>query len=127
MVKQANAERRRWLRAKRVLSVQHRLAKPQNDASNNPWHLSTTYDMSLGGLAFYSDVEYRIGDVLEVHVVMSGLLDIFKGNGKIVRIERKKTGVYFLIALKFLENSKTRRAKTYKSRAKIQLRSLKRI
>ena len=82
---------------------------------------------SLGGLAFFSDIEYRAGDIIEIHVVMSGILDIFKGFGKVIRVERKKTGVYFLIAVKFLESAKQRRAKTYKPRAKVQLRSLKRI
>ncbi len=127
MVKQSSIEQRQWVRAKRILSVQHRLANLQKKALDSEWRLSTTYDMSLGGLAFFSDIEYRQGDIIDIHVVMSGILDIFRGFGKVVRVERKKTGAYFLVAVKFLETPKKRNAKTYKPRIKTQLRGLKRI
>jgi len=127
MVKQTSMEQRQWVRAKRILSVQHRSANLQKKFLENPWRLSTTYDMSLGGLAFFSDIEYRSGDLIEIHVVMSGILDIFKGFGKVVRVQKKKTGAYFLVAVKFLEAPQKRNAKTYKPRIKTQLRGLKRI
>ena len=114
MVKQASAERRQWLRARRILSIQFRLAKKQRQHADSGWHLSTTQDMSLGGLTFYTDVEYRSGDILEIHVVMSGVLDIFNGYAKIVRLERKKTGAYYFVAVQFITNKPKRRsAKSY--------------
>ena len=95
-------ERRVWIRAKRVLSVQVRLVKSKRKNFDRSWHTTTTCDMSLGGIAFYSDREYREGETLEVHVLMSGLLDIFKGLVKVVRVERKKTGAHYLVAVKLL-------------------------
>ena len=35
---------------------------------------------------------------------MSGVLDIFKGYGKVVRVERKESAAFYLIAVKFIEN-----------------------
>lgn len=127
MVKQTGIEQRQWVRAKRILSVQHRLSHLQKKSGELPWRLSTTYDMSLGGLAFFSDIEYKTNDIIEIHVVMSGILDIFKGFGKVVRVQKKKTGAYFLVAVKFLESPKKRNAKSYKARSKMPLRGLKRI
>ena len=111
MVKQSVAERRRWIRAKRILSIQFRLIKPN---LNNAWQLSTTQDMSVGGLSFYTDQEYHPNNILELKVVMSGVLDIFSGYAKVVRAERKRTGVYYLVAVKFVETKdKGRSAKSY--------------
>ncbi|MDP8211809.1 MAG: PilZ domain-containing protein [Candidatus Zapsychrus exili] len=126
MVKQANKEKRQWIRAKRILSIQHRLSKPRAKGSAvMPWRLSTTQDMSIGGLAFYSDFEYRANEIVDVHVVMSGILDIFKGSCKVIRVEKKKTGAYYLVAVKFID--KKRKAKTYRPNTKVKLRSVKRI
>ena len=94
-------ERRVWIRAKRVLSIQVRLVKSKRKNFDPSWHLTTTYDMSLGGVAFYSDREYLIGETLEVHVIMSGILEIFKGLVEVVRVERKITGSHYLVAVKF--------------------------
>ena len=114
MVKQIIDERRHSVRAKRILSIEFRLAKSLRKHVNTEWHLSTTQDMSLDGLAFYTDIEYKEGDTLELHVVMSGILDIFNGYGKIVRIEKKRSGTYYLVAVKFLNNKLNgRRAKSY--------------
>jgi hypothetical protein len=103
-------ERRIHIRAKRVLSIEFRLVSPKRKNMDTQWHLSTTQDMSLGGIAFFSDVEYRVGDVLEVRVVMSGILDIFKGLVKIVRVEQRSAHSYFLVAVKFV-TSKSRSAR----------------
>ena len=116
MVKQTVDERRHSVRAKRVLSIEYRLNKNSRKHADTEWHLSTTQDMSLGGLAFYTDIEYKEGDILELHVVMSGILDIFNGYGKIVRIDKKQSGTYFLVAVKFINNKlNRRRAKSYRS------------
>jgi hypothetical protein len=112
MKKQMAEERRFWVRAKRVLSIQYRLVKSRRKSADGSWHLSTTQDMSFGGLSFYTDQEYRKEDVLELHVVMSGILDIFNGLGKVVRVEKKATGSYFLVAVKFVEQK--RQAKSYR-------------
>ena len=55
MVKQMTDERRFWVRAKRVLSIQYRLIKSRRKEIDRAWHLSTTQDMSYGGLSFYTD------------------------------------------------------------------------
>jgi len=112
MTKQTTEERRFWVRAKRVLSIQYRLVKSRRKSADKAWHLSTTQDMSYGGLSFYTDQEFKKEEVLELHVVMSGILDIFNGLGKVVRVERKATGSYFLTAVKFVEQK--RQAKSYK-------------
>src|SRR5204863_9456532 len=104
MVKQSVEERRQAIRAKRILSIQYRLAKSKFKDSDKDWHLSTTYDMSVLGLSFLSEVSFYEGDMLEMHVVMSGVLDIFKGVGKVVRVERKENAAFYLIAVKFIEN-----------------------
>lgn len=128
MVKADILERRSFARAKRVLSIEFRLVKSKRRNVDSMWHLSTTEDMSFGGLAFYTENEYRMGDTLEVRVVMSGVLDIYSGYGKIVRMERKKTGSYFLVAVKFLGMKvKNRNAKTFAAPRYIRKRSLKRV
>lgn len=115
MVRQMTQERRFWVRAKRVLSIQYRLVKTRRKNVDIAWHLSTTQDMSYGGLSFYTEQEYKKGEVLELHVVMSGILDIFNGFGKVVRAQRKATGRYFLTAVQFVERTRRREAKSYRS------------
>ena len=128
MVKQVTAERRTWVRAKRVLSIQFRFLKGVSHESKHIWHLSTTQDMSVGGLSFYTDREYHAGDVLDVKVVMSGLLDIFNGFAQVVRVEKKRTGAFFLVAIKFISNKiKPRKAKAYIPSKRPPRRSAKRI
>ena len=102
MVKKTGVERRIWIRAKRVLSIQVRLVKTKRKNIDRSWHLTTTYDVSLGGISFYSDREYCIGETLEVHVIMSGILDIFKGLVQVVRVDRKVSGSHYLVAVKLL-------------------------
>lgn len=104
MVKQSVEERRQAIRAKRILSIQYRLSKSKVKDSDKSWHLSTTYDMSVLGLSFLSEVPFYVNDLLELHVVMSGVLDIFKGVGKVVRVERKENAAFYMIAVKFTEN-----------------------
>ena len=105
MVKQSTVEERRQaVRAKRILSIQYRLAKSKFKDCDKSWHLSTTYDMSVLGLSFLSEVPYYVDDSLELNVVMSGVLDIFKGYGKVMRVERKESAAFYLIAVKFVEN-----------------------
>lgn len=119
MVKQKINERRSADRAKRVLSIQYRLVEKGKKAEKSEWHLSATEDMSYGGLSFLCDKELKVGSALELHVVMSGVLDVYNGLGKVIRTERKKTGAYYKIAVKFVQNiTKKRSAKTYKAKKK---------
>jgi len=114
MVKSVIKERRNAIRAKRVLSIEYRLIKSKLKKFDGEWHLSTTENMSTNGIGFYTEYEYRVGDILEMNVIMSGILDIFKGLGEVVRVEKKKTGSYFFIALNLTEASgKSRNAKSY--------------
>ncbi len=131
MTKNSLAERRESIRAKRVLSIQFRLVKSNRKGPSKDWHLSTTYDMSVGGIAFYTDQEFKMGDILEVQVVMSGILDIYKGFGKVVRLERNKNAAHMLVAIQLLpkkQKGKTRQAKSYvAARVLKKLKSKKRI
>ena len=126
MVKQAVGERRRHIRAKRVLSVEFKLVKSQRKNTDRSWSLSTTQDISSGNISFYTDQEYRSGDILNLHIIMPGVWDIYKGYGKVVRVERKESGVCFLIAVKFIEKEQiNKNFRTYpsvkKSRARKRL------
>lgn len=128
MVQQNTSERRDYVRAKRVLSIQYRLKKSKGKKVESEWDLSTTHDMSVGGLSFITKDQFHVGDVLELKVVMSGVLDIFNGEGKVIRVEQKSTGAYFLTAIKYVNlKHKLRRAKAYVEPKTSIKRSVKRI
>lgn len=118
MVKKAKTgiERRQYVRAKRVLSVEFKLKQTRRKAVDKATYLSTTEDMSIGGISFYSDQQYVTGDVLDVHVVMSGVLDIFQGPARVVRCEARKPGSLYLVAVKFIKPAKRQRRKTASAR-----------
>ena len=61
-----------------------------------------------------SDIPYKAGDLVEVSVVISGVIDIVKGLAEVVRvIENGDTS--FDIAVRFIQNkAKTRPAKKHK-------------
>lgn len=105
MVKSLIKERRSYPRATRILSIEYRLYKSRRRHTDPQWHLSTTEDISPESLSFYSDYEYHPGDILDVRVVMSGLLEVFKGQGEVVRVEQKRLGACFFIALRFASRS----------------------
>ncbi len=105
MVKSMIKERRGCSRATRILSIEYRLYKSRRQHSDPNWHLSTTEDVSPEGLSFYSDHEYHLGDILDVRVVMSGLLEVFKGQCEVVRAEQKRLGACFLVALRFADQA----------------------
>ncbi len=106
----AQDERRDSIRAKRIITVRHRLVKHNSrKATSSMWQMSTTQDMSLSGLLFISAIPYHAGDIIELQVVMSGVLDIFNGFGKVVRLSRNKGG-YFLTAVKYVDLKPKRRS-----------------
>lgn len=123
-MKKVDRERRQYTRAKRILSIQFRAAKTARKGVKPKWHLSLTHDMSLGGLSFLTDEEYQAGDILELHVVMSGILDIFDGHAKVVRVTKKKTGSYFLVAVRFVDKKNTNKDKVILSKRKSVTRKL---
>ena len=105
-------ERRASIRVKRIIAVHHHLIKHNNRKVNSMWQLSTTEDMSLGGLLFVSASAYQPGDIIELRVVMSGVLDIFNGFGKVVRAFRNKNG-YYQVGVQYVDlKPKRRSAKT---------------
>ena len=101
MIKKIGAERRKFPRAKRVMFVQHRIYRRRGKKIMDKWHISTTENMSITGLLFASDVVYRHKDLIELKIVMSGALDIYSGYGEVVRIDRKKHGAIYYVAVKY--------------------------
>lgn len=93
-------DRRRHARVARALAIQFRLKKGRKSSDDeDAWHLSLTIDMSASGIAFESSIPYTVGDILELHVVMSGILDVVKGEGRVVRIEEKAPGRLYFVAV----------------------------
>ncbi len=105
-------ERRDSVRAKRIITVRHRRVERKGRKTETIWQLSTTENMSLSGLLFNSAFSYQIGDIIELQVVMSGVLDIFNGYGKVIRSSHKKGGCW-QVAVKYVDlKTKKRPAKT---------------
>jgi hypothetical protein len=105
-------ERRDSVRANRIITVRNRLVKRHGRKVDSIWQLATTSNMSLSGLLFVSALDYRPGDIVELQVVMSGILDIFNGYGKVVRSIRNRGG-YYQIGVKYVDlKSKRRPAKS---------------
>ena len=105
-------ERRDSIRAKRIITVRHRLVKQKGRKVDSMWQLATTENMSLSGLLFVSATTYHPDDIIELQVVMSGVLDIFNGYGKVVRVSRNKGG-YYHIGVKYVDlKPKSRSAKS---------------
>lgn len=129
MPKKSSEDKRQYVRARRVLAISFRLKKSTRKNVDTAWHLSTTDNMSAGGVGFYTDVDYRKGDTLEIAITMSGVLDIYSGLARVVRTEQKRNAPHKYIALKLAEQPVKR--KSTKSQAspvkKKSLRSVKRI
>ena len=79
-------ERRHGERVSRVVAIRHRLVSRSALKTPLEWSLSTTKNMSHSGVLFLSAIPYRKGDILDIHVVMSGIIDIFKGRVEVVRV-----------------------------------------
>jgi len=62
---------------------------------------------------FLSPVSYRVGDVIDLEVVMSGMIDIYSGQAKVVRIQ-ESSAKSFDVAAKYVEvKFKPRSAKSH--------------
>ncbi|MCK5580011.1 MAG: PilZ domain-containing protein [Candidatus Omnitrophica bacterium] len=119
MAKKFDIDRRKGVRAKRILSVQYRLFKGKGTSSR--WYLSTTQDMSYSGIAFLSEVPFKIDDILELNVVMSGVLDVIEGYGQVVRVIKKEHDAQYVIAVKLLSKSAlTRRLKDGSTKSRVK-------
>ena len=103
MLKLVNGEKREYVRAKRILSVRHRLVKRKGKPMYDFWYLSTTEDMSVNGLLFTSAMPYQKNDEIELEIVMSGVLDIFRGFGKVVRVQKKESGAFYSVAVQYVD------------------------
>ena len=105
MAPQVINERRRAKRAQRTLSLQFRVVNPRQPSAPDEsagWINSTTHDMSVIGLSFVSPKSLQVGDVIELHVVMAGILDIHKGLARVVRVDDHWNGRQHLIACEYL-------------------------
>lgn len=109
---EALIERRNGERANRVVAISHRLLKLKSSKVSD-WSLSMTKDMSHSGLLFLSNVPYAVGDIIEIHVVMSGIIDIFVGTAQVMRaIEKGATS--FDVGVKYTQRkSPVRSAKSH--------------
>ena len=110
-MQQSFEERRDSPRSQRIVTVRHRLHKRRGKIVDDMWMLSTTENMSASGLLFVSAVEYKTGDIIELQVVMSGILDLFNGYAKVVRLVKGKKN--FHTGVKYVElKPKKRHAKS---------------
>jgi len=106
-------ERRAAVRADRRLAIQHRLFRSNSRKFNAEWLLSTTKNMSVTGLLFISHVPYKVGDIIELEVTMSGVIEVIKGFAKVVRVV-KGTPQSYDIAVKLVElKARSRSAKSH--------------
>jgi len=97
------SERRKYLRAKRALGIYYRLYKRNGKRVDGVWSFSTTRNMSIVGILFSSQIPYLIGDIIQLRVVMSGILDVFRGYGRVVRVEQKDSRRSCSVAIAFVE------------------------
>src|SRR3989338_3274405 len=101
-------DRRDSVRVRRIVTVRHSLSKRGGKKRDDIWQLSTTQDMSYSGLLFASALPYKANDVVELQVVMSGVLFLFNGYGRVVRVQEQKSG-YFHVAVKYVDLKARRR------------------
>ena len=94
-------ERRQFIREKRILTIKYKLAKTSKRNADKNWHLSTTENMSANGLAFTTEQPFLPGDILELHAVMAGVLDVFNGFGTVVWCQKKEEGDYYRIGVRY--------------------------
>lgn len=128
-------ERRKGVRIKRALCIRHRLYQSGGvQLAKRPWQLSLTVDMSVSGVLFESPTVYEVDDVIELQVTMSGVLDIVKGFGKVVRVHHNHEAEPYMIAVQYLELEprekevdSVKKEKSFSSQIKEKRRSAKRI
>jgi hypothetical protein len=111
-------ERRKGERVDRVIAIQHRLVKRGATKAKAVWSLSSTRNMSHSGLLFLSSEPYKVGDMIELEIVLADMIDIYKGPAKVVRVRAIEAEQYAVgaqyIHVKFQPRPMTRRAKSLK-------------
>lgn len=109
-------ERRSSIRASHVLSLKYRITKSSRKKFDKSWKLTMTEDMSSDGISFYSDYEICKGDILDIHVVMSGVLDIYKGKAEVARVRKSSKSTNYFVGVKTIPTkTKKRPAKRFNS------------
>jgi len=101
MVRSILQERRRSQRSSRIVSVRHRLYKRSQKTFKSEWFLTASDNISLTGLHFCSAFEYKADDLIELQISMSGTWDIFRGFGKVVRVNRKENAAFYCLAIDY--------------------------
>ena len=96
-------DRRSAQRAPRILNIRHRLHKRKGKTVEAPWYVSMTENMSVNGILFHSAAPYAIGHVIELEVIFSGVLNVFRGYGKVVRAQKKEPGQVYFIAVMLID------------------------
>jgi hypothetical protein len=97
------SERRQSIRAKRALTIQYRRLGKRSSLINaeHHWLLSNTEDMCVSGISFYSDLEFKPREKVDLRVVLSGIIDIYDGVATVVRCEPQANNALFLTAVTF--------------------------
>jgi hypothetical protein len=102
-------ERRQTVRADRVFAIKHCLVRRNARSAPGLCALSTTRNMSATGLLFLSETFYKVGDIIHVNVVVSGIVDVVNGNARVVRVvENGSTS--FDVAVHFIQDVPPKRA-----------------
>ena len=127
MVKNSTEDRRRAIRAPRILSIRHRLYKRNGKITDSPWYISITENMSVTGILFNSAAPYMVNDIMEMEVVLSGVLDIFKGYARVVRVNKKEAGVVYSIAVTLVDLKTRGQRFKEAARENIRLKKLKKV
>ena len=104
-------DRRSALRAPRILNIRHRLYKRKGKMVDSPWYVSMTENMSGNGILFHSSAAYLVGDTVELEVIFYGVLDVFRGFARIVRVDKGKAGGGYPIAVTLIDLKKKVRKK----------------
>lgn len=107
------AERRKGERVNRVVAIRHRLIKRSGLKAASAWSLSTTKNMSHSGLLFLSSIPYRKGDILELQVVMSGIIEIYNGQALVVHVSEIGNTSFDVGVKNLLPKAPPRKAKSH--------------
>ena len=99
-------DRRSARRAPRILNIRHRLHKRKGKTVNSPLYVSMTENMSVNGILFKSAAPYFVDDIIELEVVLSGALNIFRGFARIVRVDKNKAAGGYMIAVTLIDLKK---------------------
>lgn len=104
-----SVENRKSIRAERSFDIRHRLSKQAFKRTIEPWLMSKTKDISSSGASFVSPVSYQRDDVLEIEITTAGVIEVYKGFAKVVRVQEQWGS--FHIAVMFITQDETKKKK----------------